>query len=50
MEIDRLKGGYKYLKREKEMEALINRYDIYEERFASMLADSVDISGMLLEK
>lgn len=39
-EIDRLKGAYKYLKREKETEALVNRYDIYEENFASLLADT----------
>lgn len=39
LEIDRLKGAYAYLKNDKSMAAVINQYDIYEESFASMLAD-----------
>lgn len=40
LEIDRLEGAYNYFRWNKEMEALINQYDIYEENFASLLAET----------
>lgn len=39
-ECGRLRGAYKYLKNKPEMASVVERYDIYEESFAAMLADA----------